>query len=267
MKISGIIPLRNAVKLGYPFELAIRSMRPLCDEIVVLVDPTSEDDTLDRVRALSPDVTVESAWDMTNHDGMNDEIAKQTAIALDRATGDWVLSLQADELIHENDADRLREACTEADKHAWSAFEFQRIYFFGSLGQYRADWTFYLPRCFKRGHWRPDEKSGAMYFVPISSDERLAQRRLFCRPPKIYHYSRVGDPALIARRVRNLDTFYHAPDRVQPENEIANYSFELRKLDTYVVGHRAEIEPAAALLRFPLSGHPAMAREYFGVKA
>ncbi len=263
MKISGIIPLRNAVKLAYPFELAIRSMRPLCDEIVVLVDPTSEDDTLARVRALSPDIIVESPWDMTNHDGMNDEIAKQTAIALERATGDWILSLQADELIHEDDTGRLLESTVDAESHGWSAIELKRVYFFGSLRTYRSDWTVYLPRLFKREHWRPDEKSGGMYFVPTSPNEQLAQRCLFCRPPKIFHYSRIGDPALIARRVRNLDTFYHAADNVQPESDIADYSFELRKLDTYVIGHQAEIAPAARLVDFPSSGHPAIALERF----
>jgi hypothetical protein len=261
VKISGIIPLRNAVKLGYPFELAIRSMRPLCDEIVVAVDPTSEDDTLTRVRNLPVwvDEIVESPWDLSNHDGLNDEIAKQTAIALERATGDWVLSLQADELLHENEIAVLREAPANAEKQGWTALELARVYFFGSLTRYRSDWTVFLPRLFKRGHWRPDEKSGAMYFVPAVPGVRKA----VLSPPKIYHYSRVGDPGMIARRIRNLDTFYHAQDKIQAEHEVAPYTFECRKLDTYVIGYQAEIEPSAEVVDFPLSGHPATALEYF----
>ena len=84
MKLSGILPLRNGVSLGYPFDLAIRSLQRLCDEVVVSVDPTGDDGTLERVTAMDVRV-IESRWDMTNHrahDGVSSEIAKQTAIAV-----------------------------------------------------------------------------------------------------------------------------------------------------------------------------------------
>lgn len=102
MRISGVMPLRNAVRLGYPFDLAVGSLQRLCAEVVVLVDPTSEDDTVKRVRALGPDRIVESVWDMGNHAGhVHGEIAKQTTVACTAVMGDWISSLQADEVLHE----------------------------------------------------------------------------------------------------------------------------------------------------------------------
>lgn len=258
MTISGIMPLRNAVQLGYPFELAIRSLRPLCDEVVILVDPWSEDDTLDRVRALSPDVIVESVWDQANHDGRSNEIARQTVIAYDRAGGDWILSLQADELLHEGEANIVRRGVEEAVRDGFTAIELTRWYFFGSLDRYRSNWTVPLPRLVQKSRWWPDPASGAMYFVPATEGDRKMPI-----PAGIYHYSRVGDPLAIARRVRNLDTFYHPTDRVASVEDVPEYVFDLRKLDTYVLGHEAEADKEAKLLPFPLDRHPEAARRYF----
>ncbi|HEY5615046.1 MAG TPA: glycosyltransferase family 2 protein, partial [Bacteroidota bacterium] len=53
MKVSGFSFVRNAVKYDYPFEESIRSILPLCDEFVIAVG-ASEDDTLERVRAIDP---------------------------------------------------------------------------------------------------------------------------------------------------------------------------------------------------------------------
>lgn len=259
MKISGVMPLRNAVQLGYPFELAIRSLRPLCDEVVVLVDPTSEDDTLARVRTLSPDVLVESAWDMTNHDGRASEIAKQTEKVCAAASGDWIFSLQADELLHEQDITTLRECVTLAERQGVSGIEMTRLYFFGGLTRYRSNWTVPLLRLHRRHFWVPDPCSGAMQFIPATSGERkVALVDVF-----IYHYSRVGDSEMVARRVRNLDLFYHASGDVAAADAVLDYEFSLRKLDTYVVGHAAEVDGDAALLPFSIERHPAGVREYF----
>lgn len=260
MTISGILPLRNGVKLNYPFEIAIRSLQLVCDEVVVLVDPTSEDDSVARVRALSPDVLVESTWDTSNHNGkMHGEVAIQTATALAHASGDWVISLQADEVLHEKEVDVVRAGITWAETLGITALELVRLYFFGSLTQYRDNWTVPLPRLFKRGCWEPDPRSGAMYFVPVIGERRPMPRI----DAKIYHYSRVGDPQAIARRVRNLDLLYHLPNRVASEANTPPYTFELRKLDTYVIDHQAEADETARLLSFPLDGHPAGVLEYF----
>lgn len=259
MKITGTMVLRNAVKLGYPFELAIRSLRPLCDEVIILVDPTSEDDTLDRVIDLLPDIIVQSSWDMSNHRGhTNCEISVQTEHVCAEATGDWIFSLQADEVLHEEEAATLRAAASAAEADGVSALEIMRLYFYGSLRQYRTDWTIPMVRFFKRGAWKPDV-DGAMRFDPCTPRERKKS----LSTAKIYHYSRVGDPQAIAERVRNLDGFFHEPSRVE-QGEVKPYDFSrLRKLDTYVIGALPAEEDNASLADFPLEGHPRGVVEHF----
>ena len=51
MRISGFTFIRNGNELGYPFEEAIRSVLPLCDELFVNV-PRSTDGTLESVQAI-----------------------------------------------------------------------------------------------------------------------------------------------------------------------------------------------------------------------
>jgi hypothetical protein len=263
MKLSGVLPLRNGVSLGYPFDLAIRSLQRLCDEVVVSVDPTGDDGTAECVAALGVDRVIESRWDMSNyHDfgerpGVRHEIARQTEIVVDAARGDWIFSLQADEMIHECEIPTIRAAIEEAERGGVTGLETKRLYFYGSLASYRAGWTLPLVRLFRAYAWVPD--FDAMQFVPVGPQPKRAIE------PKIYHYSRIGDPLLVARRIRNLDHFYHAPETILDDSEVAPYRFDtLRRADTYVRGVAAGIDPDATLVPFPLAGHPAEALERFG---
>ena len=51
VKVSGFTIVRNAIKLDFPVEASIRSLLPVCDEVVVNVG-RSEDGTLELVRAI-----------------------------------------------------------------------------------------------------------------------------------------------------------------------------------------------------------------------
>jgi hypothetical protein len=253
--LSGVIPLRNAVQLGYPFELAIASLRMLCDEVVVLVDPTSDDDTVARVCEQAPHKVVESAWDMRYRPGEN-EIAEQTKKACSAASGEWIFSLQADELLHEDDIEPIREAIETAEREGATGIELQRLYFYGSLRHIREDWTLYLTRLFKRRRWAPN-------FDAMSFDPCIAGERCLRSVARIFHYSRIGDSQQVAERVRNLDRFYHPGGEVRTD-AVEPYDFgHLRKLDTYVVGHVPENAEAAVLVAFPLDAHPTAALRHF----
>lgn len=255
MKLTGVLPLRNGVKLAYPFDMAIRSLQRACDDVIIGVDP-GDDDTLDRVRAMGVNV-VETRWDLSNHrghDGRSDEIADQTKRLCDMVTDGWTLSLQADEVIHEGDVATIRDAIDVCDKSGASAMEMVRLYFYGHLGQYRRDWTVPLVRIFKTGQWSPDYMSGAMQFVPVGRQQKVPIG------PFMYHYSRMGNPQSVADRVRNLDHFYHRPESI---GQAAPYDFgTTRKLDTYVSG--VEIEQVSEVLEsFDVQRHPAEARRLY----
>lgn len=110
MKISGFTFIRNGVSLGYPFIPAIRSLLPLCDEVIVNV-PHSTDDTLAAVRAIGdPKIRiVEAAWDESLRTrGL--AMSHHTNLALRECTGDWCVYIQGDEVLHEDTLPALRAA-------------------------------------------------------------------------------------------------------------------------------------------------------------
>ncbi len=102
MKVCGFTFVRNGVKFDYPFEEAIRSILPICDEFIVAVG-NSEDDTLARVKAIDPKVrVVETVWDETLRDG-GKVLASETDKAFQAITSeyDWAFYIQGDEVVHE----------------------------------------------------------------------------------------------------------------------------------------------------------------------
>ncbi len=101
VKISGFTFIRNGIDLGYPFVPSIRSLLPLCDEVIVNV-PRSTDGTLDAIRAIDdPKIRIiESHWDDTQRKG-GLLLSHHTNIAFDQCTGDWCVYIQGDEALHE----------------------------------------------------------------------------------------------------------------------------------------------------------------------
>lgn len=110
MKVSAFTFAKNVLQLGYPLRECIESLLPIADEVVVNVGVPDTDGTLDLVRSLDePKIRiVESRWNPRMNFGGH-VLAQQTNIALFNCTGDWAIYLQADEVLHENDLDHLRE--------------------------------------------------------------------------------------------------------------------------------------------------------------
>jgi hypothetical protein len=112
-RISGFTIVRNAVKLDFPVEASIRSILPICDEVVVNVG-RSEDDTLELVRSIdSPKIRiVETDWDMTRR---NTVLGHETLRAMRACTHPWGIYIQADEVFHERGAEALQDAIRRHD--------------------------------------------------------------------------------------------------------------------------------------------------------
>jgi len=111
--ISGFTFVRNAIQLDFPIVEAIRSILPLCDEVVVNVG-TSDDGTLDLIAGVGdPRVRIlESEWDF----GLGGRLlAHETARAMRECRHRWGLYIQADEVLHEAGIPELREAFLRAE--------------------------------------------------------------------------------------------------------------------------------------------------------
>jgi hypothetical protein len=103
--VSGFTLVRNAIRLDFPIVESIRSILPLCDEVVVNLGQ-SDDDTLDLVRSIGdPRIRIlETVWDFSQRDRL---LAAETQRAMRACTHSWGMCIQADEVLHESGVPEL----------------------------------------------------------------------------------------------------------------------------------------------------------------
>jgi hypothetical protein len=112
MKVSGFTIVRNAERLDFPVEASIRSILPICDEVVVNVG-RSEDRTLELIRAIDdPKLRIlETEWDFARGEAL---LREETLRAMRACRHPWGICIQADEVLHEAGAPNLRAAVEDA---------------------------------------------------------------------------------------------------------------------------------------------------------
>ncbi|MBA3498299.1 MAG: glycosyltransferase family 2 protein [Gemmatimonadales bacterium] len=113
VKVSGFTIVRNAITLDFPVEASIRSLLPVCDEVVVNVG-RSADATLDLVRSIgSPKIRIiETEWDMSKR---NTVLGVETLRTMRACLHPWGMYIQADEVLHERGAEALAAAIRQHD--------------------------------------------------------------------------------------------------------------------------------------------------------
>jgi len=232
MKVSGFTFVRNGRKLGYPFLPAIRSLLPLCNEIIVNV-PSSNDSTLDAVRAIGdPKIRIiESPWDESQRaSGL--VMSHHTNIALRECTGDWCIYIQGDEVLHEDTLPALRATMErELNNPVVQGLLVDYTHFYGSYWTYAYAFGWYKQevRAVRRDpHIRSVgdaqgfrgagnaklrvKKSGGHYFHyghALSPVQAKTKRENFL---KLY-----GDDAAVAREIENRpEGFYDEDQKVKP---------------------------------------------------
>jgi hypothetical protein len=132
IKVSGFTIVRNAIKLDFPIEASIRSILPICDEVVVNVG-RSEDETLELVRSIAdPKIRIlETEWDMSRR---NSVLGQETHRAMQACTHPWGVYIQADEVLHERGAVELADAIQRDDADPGvEGFLVRYVHFYGGF--------------------------------------------------------------------------------------------------------------------------------------
>lgn len=209
--ISGFTFVRNAVRYDFPLAESLRSLAPLCDEIVIALG-RSDDGTPDVIRALGePKVRViETVWDDALREGGR-VYAQQTDLALAACRGDWCVYLQADEVLHEDDIEPLRREIERADADPRvDALLFRYLHFYGSYDYLGAGRQWYRREVRAvRNTRRVISWGDAQGFRTRSASgdaEHLTARQTDIR---VFHYGWVRDPAVQARKQREAHRFWH----------------------------------------------------------
>ena len=217
MKISGFTFIRNGATLGYPFVASIRSLLPLCDEVIVNV-PRSTDDTLEQVEAIGdPKIRIiETEWDEAQRTaGL--ALSHHTNLALDQCAGDWCVYIQGDEVLHEGSIPALRAAMgRELNNPQVQGLLVDYTHFYGSFSTvvYSLGWYYREVRVIRRD---PDIRSrGDAQSFRTRDGEKL---RVKLSGGRYFHYGYALEPAVARKKHSNLVTLYSAEDAVQRNTE------------------------------------------------
>ncbi len=232
--ITGTLSISNGMYLGYPIPPVVLSLLGLADKVLVGVDPTYPADRRCIEMMGLPNVEcVDSVWNRTID--MGREIAAQMDLLVERAEkmgATWVVVAQADELFHQDDFSMLRRFMGSPQYEDAVGFSTERLYFWGALNKVRQDWNARLIRIFRPGYFsflaEGTDKAG-MYSGQIKPG------RVVDLTYKIYHYSRLGSPEEISKRVRNLDQFFHPEEELVPLDQLPEYDFKGREYDNYSI--------------------------------
>lgn len=229
--IAGYTYVRNGFEYGVPFIESIKSVLPVCEEFIVVVGD-STDGTREAIEALnSPKIKiVDTQWDMNLRKG-GKVFAQQSNIGIDAINGDWVFHIQADEVMHENDLPKIKEAVERYSKDLEvDGLLFPFLHFWGDYNHIQNSRRVHRNeiRVFKnRGLIRAYRDSqGFRKYKTIDGYESGAEpgqklKVKFLNAP-VYHYNGVKDHLAMHNKIKNFNYFYGA-DIEAPENSGFNY--------------------------------------------
>ena len=249
MKVSGFTFLRNGQKLGYPFVESIRSVLPIVDEFVVALGPC-EDDTEARLRAIGdPRLRIiHTTWNegIRPAPGYKGFVyAQQKSIALFNCTGDWAFYLEGDEVVHEQDLERIRgsmERHLDNPKVEALAFDYLHFYGNGNTLAWSPAWYRREVRILRNSipAWAPE----GLFFAVLDRPLRARYPRAALTGATIHHYGWVRPEARMQALKGRIEKYWS--DR------------------TPAVDYSA-IDPQA--LRPFTGSHPAAIRDWLGTES
>lgn len=132
--LGGSIIVHNAVEFDYCVAESLASLAAVCDDVVVL-DCQSTDETLDLLRdtaRMLMNVRVIEGGDWNCAPDYS-RLAILTDLAKSHLKTDWHFSLQADEVLHEDDFPAIRQVVLQ---RPYDSCMSRRINFFGDLSHY-----------------------------------------------------------------------------------------------------------------------------------
>ncbi|RCK75160.1 MAG: hypothetical protein IGBAC_1296 [Ignavibacteriae bacterium] len=233
MKISGFTFVRNGVKFEYPFIESIKSIMPICDELIVVVG-NSDDDTLQQIMNLKEEKIkiIQTIWDEKLREG-GKILAQQTNIALSHITGDWGLYLQADEVIHEKYLDNILKAMRQyLHNYKVEGLLFKYIHFYGSYDYYADSRNWY------RKEIRVVRNNIGVKSWKDAQGFRIDNRKMNVIEidAYIYHYGWVKHPRAMMEKIKTFNKFWHDDEWIEKNiqmKEEFDYSIieKLRKFE------------------------------------
>jgi glycosyltransferase involved in cell wall biosynthesis len=259
LRISGFTFVRNAITYDYPIVEAVRSILPLCDEVVVAVG-RSEDDTLGLVRSIgSPKVRIlETVWD----DGLR-EGGRVLAVETDKALraispdADWAVYIQGDEVLHEDGLAALRAAMERwREDRRVDGLLLDYRHFYGSYDYVGAALHWY------RREVRVVRNDPAIFsWRDAQGFRKRPQQKLRVKrvDAVMHHYGWVKHPAAMQGKQSSFNRYWHDDAWVRAHvGGGAEYAYEGKEpLARFEGTHPAVMQPRIAAINWRFTGNPA----------
>lgn len=208
MKVSGFTFIKNAIIYDYPIVEAIRSILPICDEVVVAVGK-SDDDTLQLIESIDPKVRIiETEWDESLREG-----GRVLAVETDKAfqavaeDSDWAFYIQGDEVIHEKYLAAVKagmERCLNQTHIDGLLFKY--LHFYGSYDYVGTSAKWY------RHEIRVVRNDKSIYSFRDAQGFRKGDDQILKVHPidaYMYHYGWVKEPSAMQRKQENFNKYWH----------------------------------------------------------
>lgn len=221
-KVSGFTMIRNAVIMDYPIVESIRSVLPLVDEMVVGVGQ-SDDNTKELIAAINdPKIRIiDTFWDTQKTKG-GLILSEKTNEALAHCANDWCLYIQGDEVLHEEDYPKIRDAMAraEADPRVQGLL-FEYVHFYGAYNIVARSRRWY------RNEIRVIKRSTGIQSVGDAQGFRINGEKPYVikSGAKVYHYGWVKPPERMGRKKKLLDRWWHGTAK-----DAENDAFDFVKL-------------------------------------
>lgn len=209
MKVTGFTFIKNALIYDYPVVEAIKSILPICDEVVVAVGK-SQDDTLGLIAGIDPTKIriIETEWDENMREG-----GRVLAIETDKAFAaisndtDWALYIQGDEVIHEKYLKAIHDSMVKyKDDKRVDGLLFKYKHFYASYDYVGASSKWY------RNEIRVVRNNKSIYSYRDAQGFRKGDnQKLNVKPIDacMYHYGWVKDPRSMQKKQENFNKLWH----------------------------------------------------------
>jgi glycosyltransferase involved in cell wall biosynthesis len=231
MKVSGFTFVRNAIRYDYPIVEAIRSIEPLCDEIIVAVG-NSDDDTLALIRSITSNKIriIETVWDDTLREG-----GRVLAVETDKAfqaispSSDWAFYIQGDEILHEQYLATVKESMLRyKNDPSVDGLLFNYLHFYGSY-----DYVGESLHWYRREIRVIKNNKGIFSYKDAQGFRKRPNEKLRVKhiDATIHHYGWVKDPKAMQGKQLSFNKYWHDDQWIE-KNVVAGEAFDYSKVDS-----------------------------------
>ena len=256
MNISAYTYVRNGILMGYPFIESIQSVLPIVNEFVVILGD-STDGSKEALQGLGSSKIriVDSIWDMGLKTG-GKLFAQQSNFGLDTVKGDWVIHIQADEALHENDIHKLMDSIKKYDNDdRVEGFLFPFLNFRGDFNhihtgrkahrfEIRAFRNNPLIRSYK-------DSQGFRRFSSLkayNNGEKGEKLRVVKIDVPVFHYNFVRTPQQMKEKTIFFQKFFHEGEELTKKiKDLQDFDFnQIDKLEIFTGSHPSLMLPTIA---------------------